>query len=830
VIHRASKSSGIARLVAIDEVPLDRGSPLPVPRTSLIGREWELAKAHDLFLEEAVPLLTLTGPGGVGKTRLAIEIARSVVSHFAAGVVYADLSALTDSVLVPNTVAATLGVKSRAERSFTDAIISRVQYKHMLLVLDNCEHLLPATADLVCALLGACQGLQVLATSRAPLRVRSEHIVPLQPLPVPSAEYLSLEQVARTPAVKLFVQRARAANPHFALTAKNVRAVAEICCRLDGLPLAVELAAARTSVLGPASLLSLLTHRLQVLKNGPRDCPARQQTLQDAMAWSYGLLPPETQSWFRRLAAFSGGFDLEAAAAVNGVPISEAVDPLQALLDQSLLVRQNGPDAPSRFTMLETIREFGLEQLATAGEEEATRDRHAAYFLDLTGRLNLLTSLPGDQPCLERLSPELDNLRAALEWFAAHDDASALNCLSAALFKIWLPRAQLGEGRRWLTRAMEHSEGVSALIRSRVRSAAGFLALLQGDYEAAEPLLDDGLALAREAGDPLRIAQALLVRGVLATRLGDVTLAATLTEEAERQAIGAGEDVVAGQLLSGIALGNLGYIALLEGEVDLAAARLKEAVRRQRAPGGAWGLSIALCDLGVARAQMGAQREAATYLVEALALSWALQDYIHAARALRGMAVLAIVTSQPLLTEQLLEAADSMDDCIGATRYGRDRSIVLWCMARLENVVTYTDAVGLRRPDESLTPVQAVAAAQEVARVVLGGEGVAAIWQAAGAPVLEPVDDLPKTHFAPSAKSNGAKDAPRAEAADEHDLTQREREVLELVCQRLTDVEIGEQLSISRRTASSHVAHILDKLRAENRREAAAIAVEQGFV
>jgi predicted ATPase/DNA-binding CsgD family transcriptional regulator len=786
--------------------------------------------AHGLILEEAVPLLTLTGPGGVGKTRLAVEIAHNVNSHFAAGVRYVDLSPLTNPDLVPNTVATTLGVKSRAERSFTDAIIARVQNTQMLLVLDNCEHLLAATADLVCSLLDACQRLQVLATSRAPLHVRTEHIVPLQPLTVPSPEHSSPEQVARSPAVMLFVQRARAADPQFALTETNARTVAEICCRLDGLPLAVELAAARTNVLGPAALLSLLSHRLQVLKNGPRDCPARQQTLQDAIAWSYDLLPLEAQSWFRRLAAFSGGFDLESAAAVNGVPISEAVDPLQALLDQSLVVRQNGPDAPSRFTMLETIREFGLEQLAGAGEEEATRNSHAAYFLDLIGRLNLLTSPPGDQPCLERLAPEQDNLRAALEWFAARDDASSLNCLSASLYKFWLPRAQLGEGRRWLTRAMEHDEGVSALIRSRVRSAAGFLALLQGDYDAAEPLLDSGLTLAQETGDSLRIAQALLVRGVLAIRLGDMTLATTLTEEAERQAFSAGEDVVASQLLAGIALGNLGFIALVEGDTCLAAARLKEAVRRQRAPGGAWGLSIALCDLGVARAQMGARREAATYLVEALALSWSLQDYIHAARALRGMAVLAVMTSQPLRAAQLLAAADSMDDRIGATRYGRDRGIVDWCITKLCRGVRKTDAVGLRRRGDSLTPLQAVAAAREVARVAIGSDGVAAIWQATGAPDLDPVDDLPTTRLASLAKPHGAKDVPRAELAEEHDLTRREQEVLELVCQRLTDMEIGEQLSISRRTASTHVARILVKLSAENRRKAAVIAVQQGIV
>jgi predicted ATPase len=372
-----------------------RGS-LPIPRTRLIGRETERASARAYLLDEAVPLLTLTGPGGVGKTRLALAIAQDVADAFVDGVQWIDLAPLADATLVAATVANAIGITSAANKPLADELARALRPRQLLLLIDNCEHVLAETAALLAQLLAHCPALQVLATSRAPLRIRGEQLLPVQPLPVPISDGPSPEAIARNEAVTLFVERAKAAHPAFSLTATNTESVAEICRKLDGLPLAIELAAARITILPPESIASALTDRLPLLGGGPRDLPARQRTIEATIAWSYALLDAGTQALFRRLAVFLGGFTLEAAQGVcpDGLTADDALTGLIALGELNLVHRIEGDGEP-RFTMLETVRAFGLERLDEAGEREVAQDDHAAYYVvwaELASRLRPITS------------------------------------------------------------------------------------------------------------------------------------------------------------------------------------------------------------------------------------------------------------------------------------------------------------------------------------------------------------------------------------------------------------------------------------------------------
>jgi predicted ATPase/transcriptional regulator with XRE-family HTH domain len=512
--------------------PSPSSTRLPAPLTRLIGREAEVATVCGMLRDKDIRLVTVTGPGGVGKTRLAIAVGAEMADANPNEVVFVDLTPLTDPSLVLPTLASSLGVQEGAGHPLLETLVNFLMSKRLLLVLDNCERVLAAAPELT-RLLAFSPGLTVLATSREPFHVRGEFAFPLSPLPLAATDQPStLEELALVPAVALFAERARAARPDFTLREDNRTTVAAICRRLDGLPLAIELAAARVKVLPPAALLTRLDQRLPLLTGGGQDLPARQRTMRDAIAWSYDLLSPAEQILFRRLSIFAGGFTLSAADAViaaeSELPVLDGVG---ALVDQSLLRVAGEGDEP-RYRMLETVREFGLEQLAAAGEVDEAGRLHATHFLRLAEDLAQGTPLLVNLQSLTRVAAEQDNLRGALTWFDEHAEIDALVRLSTSLYGLWLARGHYREGLRWLGAALKRSHRTACAGRMQALVAAGMLAIFRGDYARAGAFSREAGALASELNAPLPSGHALTLSGFLALRQGDYGQAEVLLDEA----------------------------------------------------------------------------------------------------------------------------------------------------------------------------------------------------------------------------------------------------------------------------------------------------------
>jgi predicted ATPase len=560
---------------------------LPMPRSRLIDRERERAQAQAQLLRQDVALVTLTGPGGVGKTRVAVQVAADLVPQFIDGVAFIELSSLKDPTLVVPTVARVLGVSQTGDDSLEERLLAYLEPREMLLVLDNAEQVVSA-APLAVQVLELARRLKLLVTSREPLRVRDEQLVPVPPLALPdSTQVADLEHLSEIPAVALFVDRARETRPDFALSAENAAAIVEICQRLDGLPLALELAAACLTLLSPAALLARLERRLPLLSRGARDLPERQQTLRNTIAWSYDLLDEREQRLFRLLSVFTGGFTLEAVQAVCAFEASAPSSPAQAddgvaleqlaqLLDKSLVQSQQGTGAEPRFSMLETIREYATEQLAASGEEATIQERHAHYFLGQTEEADPHLLRPEWESWLERLSREDANLRTALAWSKASKDGVEIGLrLAGALYYYWFLLGSLHEGRTWLESMLARTgNSERSVARGRALLGAGWLAWAEGDYEAASLRAEESLSIVSEVGDKRLIGRAESLLGFIQVTEGNSAAARPLLEESRTifKDLGDGWN-------EAFTLYHLGSVAYLSGDPTAARAHFEESVR-----------------------------------------------------------------------------------------------------------------------------------------------------------------------------------------------------------------------------------------------------------
>jgi predicted ATPase/class 3 adenylate cyclase len=513
----------------------NRPTNLPTQPTALIGREQELGQAADLLRRDDVRMLTFTGPGGTGKTRLALQLAAELLEEFSDGVFFINLAAITDPALVVSTIAQTLAVRESRGLTLEETLVEYLRDRRMLLVVDNFEQLLAGAASLVPLL--TAPGPKLLVTSRAPLRLSAEHEYAVPPLELPDPAHLpGLAALSQNEAVALFVERARAVRADFEVTNENAPAVAEICVRLDGLPLAVELAAARVRALSPQALLRRLEQRLTLLTGGRLDVPARQQTLRAAIEWSYALLSEPQQRLLSRLAAFVGGCDLESAEAVCddctlGLDVLEGV---ASLIENSLVRKQDDPDGEPRYFMLETIREYATEKLEASGERDEVRRRHAEHFLALCDRADRLMvglDVPQTGSPEERVQRELPNLRAAFEWAFDQRNRRLVLGFAAAMWG-WTLSANNTEARAWVTRALRETEGVNSTDRARALVWLGVIETSQADFRSAEASFEKARSIFAEKGDEGGVTRALIGAGSAAASLGEAERARVLLNEA----------------------------------------------------------------------------------------------------------------------------------------------------------------------------------------------------------------------------------------------------------------------------------------------------------
>ena len=639
--------------------------------TPFIGRESEAAEVGSLLQQRGIHLVTLTGPGGIGKTRLALHVAAALERDFSDGVVFVPLDSITDPSLVASTIAGALGVRETGEDPLLDTLTEYLREKQLLLMLDNFEQVVEA-APVLADLLASCRRLKILVTSRAVLRLSTEYEFSVSPLSIPGpGDAQDPELLMHYDSVVLFVQRAQAVKPGFALTVVNASAVIEICRRLDGLPLALELAAARITLLAPKALLGRLDNRMKLLTGGARDLPERRQTLRGAIDWSYSLLDSQEQQLFTRLAVFVGGFVLDAAEAVCHVDGGlDVLAGLASLLDNSLLRTADQQDDEQRFALLQTIREYALERLAASGDEEAVRQAHAVHFCRFAEEAAPKLIGPEQESWLQRLEIEHDNLRAALQWLIDAVDTQLALRLAAALGQFWEIRGYLSEGRRWFDEVLAGSGGAPDSVRAQALTELGALSLRQGDYERAAQLYEECLTVYRGLGDDQGIAGSLNNLAMIAHQGGKYSQAEALHEEALALQRALGD-----RWGTATSLNNMGIVALDRGDLPLARSRFEESLTIYRQLGDRRGIASVLTNLGVVSLDVGDFTSTGRHFQESLAIYRPLGDRRGIANALNYLGIVAqhdgdyrlaaSLHGESLAIHRELGDMDSIAECLG---------------------------------------------------------------------------------------------------------------------------------------------------------------------
>jgi predicted ATPase/DNA-binding CsgD family transcriptional regulator len=796
----------------------------------MLGRERELAAAEGLLRRADVGLLTLTGAGGSGKTRLALAIAARQQDYFADGVAWVPLALVATPDQVLSAVARAIGAREIAGEALHSTLVRVLSDRALLLVLDNFEHVM-AAAPLISEVLLSCPGLKALVTSRAPLRVSDEHELAVLPLALPlaSAHVPAVSDLAQIPSIQLWCQRVGAIDPSWTLTSDNAATVAEICRRLDGLPLAIELAAARVRILPPALLLDRLSHRLTVLIHGPRDLPARQQTLRTAINWSYELLQPTEQRIFRRVAVFQGGFSFEGASAVGNLDHDVGVeDALGALVDQHLLIRLEDAAGEARLGMLETIREFALDCLAGSGEMDRIRRAHADYFARLANTAEPVLTSGKRQAWLTRLDVEQSNIRVALACAVEQDAADAGFAIIGSLWLwCWLT---FREARRWVE-ALRILPSASAptVARAKALNAAAILAWGDGDTATARVLAGQAVALCRELGRGRELAHALQTLG--ASTDGDLLSMEAMYSEATGLLERDGDQwwMALTYLRHSIALAQL-------GETSSARVQAAEAALRFERLADEFFLGRAQLQLGLAELQLGETTEARVHLEASLAAIRAAHDWKYtgvaliglgsAARAVGDTAAGALAYAEALALCREAGAAGDLPLCLeglAAVALALDQPKAA---ARLLGAAETAQAAGFTPTFPGFEHAYR-ATARNVGDVLPPATFAAEL---AVGRSLTLAEALALAHGLSTTRGTDDRAASPQSVALGGGLSEREKEVLRLVARGQSNAEIATELVLSVRTVEKHVANIYTKIGARGRADAATYALRHGFI